>query len=251
MPYLLQKKYIYKPYLLSLNMAEQEKSTGKTQKRDFVELEFLGRNLQNNEIFDTNITEEAKKIKLELSGKPLIVCVGEGMVVKGFDQAIEGKEIGKKYSIKLEASSAFGKRQKDLVKLIPLKMFLAQKIMPEAGMVLALDNNLVKVMSVNGGRVLVDFNNPLAGKDVEYEFTIKRKITDTKDKVRALQLFFFNQEFDCDIDEANKKIIFKDLKLMPIMNAFNPQFRELLGYSLEILEKPKKESEEKSSVENK
>ncbi|MBM3247323.1 peptidylprolyl isomerase [Candidatus Pacearchaeota archaeon] len=229
------------------------------QKKDFVELEFLGKNLTNNEVFDTNITEEAKKIKLELSGKPLIVCVGQGMVVKGFDQALEGKELGKKYSIKLEAENAFGKRNKELVRLIPLKMFLAQKIMPEPGMVLALDNNLVKVMSVNGGRVLVDFNNPLAGKDIEYEFTIKRKISEIKEKVKALQLFFFGQEFDFDIDEEKKKVVFKDLKLMPIMNAFNPQFQELLGYGLEILEKPKKENkedkkeenQEKSSVENK
>jgi FKBP-type peptidyl-prolyl cis-trans isomerase 2 len=227
-------------------MAEQSNQSGKTQKKDFVELEFLGRNLTNNEVFDTNITEEAKKIKLTLSGKPLVVCVGEGMVVKGFDQSLEDKEIGKKYIVKLEAENAFGKRNKELVKLIPLKLFLAQKIMPEPGMVLALDNNLVKVMSVNGGRVLVDFNNPLAGKDIEYEFTIKRKVEAMKEKVSALQLFFFNQEFDCDIDDKNKKIIFKDLKLMAVMNAFNPQFRELLGYSLEILEKPKKEEKDKA-----
>lgn len=221
------------------------------QKKDFVELEFLGRNLQNNEVFDTNITEEAKKIKLELSGKPLVVCVGEGMVVKGFDEALLEKEVGKKYTIKLEAEKAFGKRNKELVRLIPLKMFLAQKIMPEPGMVLALDNSLVKVVSVNGGRVLVDFNNPLAGKDVEYEFTIKRKVQDIKEKASALQRFFFNQEFDFDVDEERKKIVFKDLKLMPIMNAFNPQFQELLGYGAEILEKSSKESKEDKKHEGK
>jgi len=233
----------------------------KTQKKDFIEIEFLARNLQNNEVFDTNITEEANKIKLNLSGKPLVVCIGQGMVVKGFDEALEAKELGKRYSIKLEPENAFGKRNKELIRLIPLKMFLEQKVMPEPGMVLALDNNLVKVISVSGGRVMVDFNNPMAGKEVEYEFTIKSKVADTKEKVSALQLFLFNQEFDCDIDEKNKKIIFKDLKLMPIMNAFNAQFKEILGFTVEILETSKKDSKKdikeevktdsKEKVENK
>ncbi len=218
-------------------MASQEL----VKKKDFVNLEFLGRNLNTNEVFDTNIIEEAKKIKLELSGKPLIVCVGEGMLVKGFDEALEGKEVGKKYSVKLSPENAFGKRDKKLVQLIPLKMFLAQKIMPESGMVLALDNNLVKVISVSGGRVMVDFNNPLAGKEVEYEFVIKEMIKDTKEKINSLQRFFFNQEFDFDLDEANKKLIFKDLKLMPVLKVFQEKFKDALGLTVEILEKPKKE----------
>ena len=220
-------------------------------KKDFVELEFLGRNLTNNEVFDTNITEEAKKIKLELSGKPLIVCVSQGMVVKGFDEALDGKEIGKKYTIKLDQDNAFGRRDKKLIQLIPLKMFLAQKIMPEPGMVLALDNNLVRIISVSGGRVMVDFNNPLAGKDIEYEFTIKRKVTDTKEKAVALQLFFFGHEFEFDIDETKKKIIFKDLKLMPIINAFQDKFKDLLGLGVEILEKPKKDEKKEEKKEEK
>jgi len=174
------------------------------------------------------------------------------MVVKGFDQAIEGKEIGKKYNIKLDQDNAFGRRDKKLIQLIPLKMFLAQKIMPEPGMVLALDNNLVRVISVSGGRVMVDFNNPLAGKDIEYEFTIRRKVEDIKEKVSALQLFFFGHEFEFDLDQEKKKIIFNDLKLMPVLNAFQDKFKDLLGLTIEILEKPKKDSkkeEKKQEVE--
>lgn len=220
-------------------------------KKDFVELEFLGRNITNNEVFDTNITEEAKKIKLELSGKPLVVCIGQSMVVKGFDEALEGKEVGKKYTIKLPEDRAFGKRDKKLVQLIPLKMFLAQKIMPEPGMVLALDNNLVRIMSVSGGRVMVDFNNPLAGKEVEYEFTIKRKIEDMKEKVKAVQLFLFGQEFEFDLDEANKKIIFKEIKLTPILNAFAPKFKDMLDMKVEILEKKNEEKKEEVKEEKK
>ena len=228
-------------------MAESEK----TQKNDFVEIEFLGRNLGNNEIFDTNIEEESKKLNPDAEVKPLIVCISREMVVKGFDEALEGKEVSKKYNVKISPEKGFGKRDSKLVRLIPLKMFLAQKIYPEAGMTLALDNSLVKVVSVNGGRVLVDFNNPLAGKDIEYEFTIKRKIKDTKEKANSLQKFLFGHEFEIGIDEEKKKIVFKDLKLMPVIKAFAPKFKEILGYDAEIFEKKEEKKEESKKADEK
>lgn len=222
-----------------------------TKKNDFVSIDFIGKNLQNNEVFDTNVTEEAQKIKLELSGKPLIACVGHGMVVKGFDEALENKEIGKKYSIKIAPDKAFGPRYPKLVRLIPLKVFLEQKVYPQPGMTMALDNNLVKVVSVSGGRVMVDFNNPLAGKDIEYEFTITKIIEDSKEKVSAVQRFFFGQEFEFDVDEKSKKIIFKDVKLTPVLNAFRDKFKEFLGMDVEIFAKAEKKEEKQEKKDDK
>lgn len=222
-----------------------------TKKGDFIELEFLGKNLTNNEVFDTNIKAEAEKIGIEFTGKPLIVCIGQGMVVKGFDQALEGKEVGKKLSVKLTPEQGFGSRRPNLSRMIPLKLFLAQKIYPQPGMTLALDNNLVKVMSVSGGRVMVDFNNPLAGKDLEYEFTIKNIIEDSKAKVAAVQRFLFGHEFDVDVDDAAKKVIFKDVKLTPILNAFKDKFKELLGFDVEILAKAEDKKKTSEKVEEK
>jgi FKBP-type peptidyl-prolyl cis-trans isomerase 2 len=226
-------------------MTEQE-DIKKIKKRDFIEIEFTAKNLSNNEVFDTNIIEEAKKLNMNVKDiKPFILCVGEGFVVKGFDEALEGKETDKEYTIKLQPEKAFGKRDKNLIRLIPLKMFLEQKIMPQAGMTLALDNNLVKVVSVSGGRVLVDFNNPIAGKDVEYKFKIKRRIEDLKEKVNALQAFFMGKTFDFYIEEKDKKLIFKDLNLTPILNALAPKFKEILDYTPEILVKKEEKAEEK------
>ena len=221
-----------------------------TKKKDFVEIEFLGRNLLTNEVFDTNVLEEAKKLNSQVSEvKLLVACIGEGMVVKGFDEALEGKEIGKKYIITLSPEKAYGKRQSNLVRMIPIKFFLSQKIMPEPGMTLAMDNNLVKVISVSGGRVMVDFNNPLAGKDIEYEFTIKKIVSDVKEKASALQRFFLGQEFEFDVDEKTNKLIFKDIKLMPILNVLRDKFKSMIGFDVEIFEEKKKE--EKKTEEKK
>jgi FKBP-type peptidyl-prolyl cis-trans isomerase 2 len=215
----------------------------KVSKKDFVEIEFVGKNLSNGEIFDTNIKEEAKKINLEINPKPLIVCAGQGMLVKGFDESLENQEIGQIYTIKLSPDKAFGKRNSQMVRLIPMKMFAEQKIYPQPGMTFALDNNLVKIVSVSGGRVMVDFNNPLAGKDVEFTYTIKRKVADAKEKINAIQTFFFGREFEFTIDSEKNKIIFSELKLMPVLNAFKDKFKDLLGMDVEILAKPEKKDE--------
>jgi len=227
-------------------MAEATKQI--TKKKDFVAIEFIGRNLTNNEVFDSNVLEEAKKINPDVNGvRPLIACIGSEMVVKGFDEALEGKEVGKKYNLKLTFDKAFGKRFPNLVKLIPMKIFLAQKIMPQPGMTLALDNNLVRVMSVSGGRVMVDFNNPLAGKDIEYEFTIQKILSDTREKTSALQKYLFNQEFEFDVDEKNKKIIFKEVKLAQLLDVFRDKFKDMLGFDVEIFAKTeKKENKEET-----
>ncbi len=195
----------------------------KTKKKDFIEIEFVG--LANGEIFDTNIKEKAKEIDLDIKPKPLIVCVGEGMVVKGFDKELENKEIGKKYKTKLSSEESFGKRQSSLIKIIPLNVFKQKNIQPASGLMLNLDGMIAKILSVSGGRVITDFNNPLAGKEIEYEFTIKRKVTEEKEKVNSLQDFFFKKRFEFEIGE---KIIFKK-EAEPFVKLFGEKFKEILG----------------------
>lgn len=208
------------------------------KKNDFIELEFIGK--ANNEVFDSNIEKEVKKINPEAKAEPLILAVGQDMVVKGFDKALEGKEVGKKYTVKISQEEGYGKRFPNLVKTMPLKVFTQQQIRPEPGMTLALDQNLVKIISVSGGRVIADFNNPLAGKELEYEFTIKRKLEDINEKVNALQIFFFRNKFEFEIKD--KKLIFKvDDKIAPLINMFKEQFKNLLSLDIETKapEKPK------------
>ena len=215
-------------------------------KNDFVEIEFTGK--ANNEIFDTTNKEEAKKMGLDVDVKPVLICVGNQMLLKGFDDSIEGKEIGKKYSVHLFPENAFGKRQPSMVRPISLKIFKEKDMNPYPGMTVKLDNYIAKIISVSGGRVIVDFNNPLAGKEIDYEFTIKRKIDEEKEKVNALQDFFFRERYDFEIKD--KKIIIKnkpkndsdpfgDKKINFLIGIFKKKFNEIIGLDLEL--EPEKE----------
>ncbi len=215
-----------------------------TKKGDFVEIEFTGRT--NGEIFDTNIKSESEKINPNAEVKPLIAIIGEGMLISGFDKALEGKCVGEKYSIHLKQEEAYGSRNPSLIKMIPKRAFLEHKMNPVAGMTLALDNALAKIISVSGGRVMVDFNNPLAGKELDFDFTITKKLETIKEKVTALQEIFFKQVFEFDLDEKAKKIIFKDIKLTQILNIFRQKFKELVGFDVEILAKKNGEGQKQT-----
>jgi FKBP-type peptidyl-prolyl cis-trans isomerase 2 len=201
-------------------------------KKDFVELEFTGK-AKDGDIFDTNVQSEAKKINLNIETKPLVICVGEKMVVKGFDDFINGKEIGKEYSVELKPSEAFGERNPSLVRILPMSAFRQQNVAPRPGMVFALDNMLVRIISVSGGRVFADFNNPLAGKFIIYDFKIKRKIEDINEKINALMNFFYKKELPFEVKENKIIITVSDKGEGNFVRVFSKKFKEILNLDVE------------------
>ncbi|OIO41747.1 hypothetical protein COU56_02985 [Candidatus Pacearchaeota archaeon CG10_big_fil_rev_8_21_14_0_10_31_9] len=204
----------------------------KVKKNDFIELEFIGK-VKNGEVFDTNISEEAKKIGLKIDDKPFILCIGQEMVIKGLDKSLNGKEIGKTSSVDLLPSEAFQERKSSLVRLIPLSVFTQQKILPKQGMTLALDNMLVKIVSVSGGRVLVDFNNPLSGKIVSYEFTIKRKVDDINEKIQAITDYFIRKDVKFDLKDT-KILLEIEEAFSPIIAILNNKFKSIINLEFEL-----------------
>ena len=204
----------------------------KTKKNDFIEIGFTGK-VKNGEVFDTNIPEEAKKIGLEINKAPFILCVGQEMVIKGLDKELENKELKKEYLVDLLPKDAFQERKSSLVKLIPLNVFTQQKISPRPGMTFALDNMLVKVVSVSGGRVLADFNNPLSGKIISYNFTIKRKVDDINEKIKSVLDYFIRKDIKFDIKD--KKIILElEENFSPLLSIINNKFGKILDFDFII-----------------
>lgn len=207
----------------------------KTKKGDFVEISYVG--YANKTVFDTNIKEKAKEIDLEIDAKPLVLCIGQEMVVKGFDKQLEDKELGKKYKIEVDPKEGFGKRNPSLIKTIPLSAFRSQDMNPLPGRVLNMDGMIAKILSVSGGRVITDFNNPLSGKDIEYEFTIKKIVDSDDEKVNSLQDFFFKKRFKFTIKE--KKVVFEN-KAGPFVKIVGKKISDILGKEIEVEEKSSK-----------
>ena len=202
---------------------------------DFIEIEFIGKT-QDNEIFDTNIQEEAKKLGRKLQEDKTIICIGEEMLLKAIDEFLIGKELGK-YILSLPPEKAFGLRKKELIKIMPMSVFKNSQYKPQVGMLFTFDNLIGKINAMSGGRVVVDFNNPIAGKNVSYELYAKSEIKDENEKVKSLMRYFLRKEFEFKI-ENNKLIIEAEKNYAGFIPLFKDNFKKILNLELEIKEKP-------------
>ncbi|MBI1972694.1 FKBP-type peptidyl-prolyl cis-trans isomerase [Candidatus Woesearchaeota archaeon] len=175
---------------------------------DFVEIDYIGRIKETNEVFDVTNAEIAKQHHIynpKAHYHSQIICVGEQQVVPGLDRFLVDKEL-KTYTVPLSPEEAFGKKDPKLMRLLPLAHFHKEKINPFPGLQLNLNGMLGIVRTVSGGRVIVDFNHPLAGRNVVYEITIKRMITKDEEKLRGLLHALFQKEISCSLKEGKAMI---------------------------------------------
>lgn len=209
-------------------------------KGDFVELVYTAR--VNGTIVDSNKAEDLKQINVSAEPEKTTLIIGEGMVVKGLDKALENKEIGKEYHVTLSAADGFGPRHASLIRPIPLKIFLEKNIHPRVGMSLVLDRSVVQVRAISGARVIADFNNPLAGKNLEYTFTAVRKIGDVEEKTK---IFFHRFTRTMPDVEFGETVLVKGFaRMQPVVELLAPKFKELVGKTLTF--KQSEEGKEKA-----
>ncbi len=174
------------------------------QEGDFVEVEYTGKLKEDSSVFDTTDIKVAKESDIfseNMAYGPVIVCVGQGHILKGLEKHFVGKGEGK-FTVSLIPEEAFGKKNAGLIQLIPQKKFTENKIQPVPGLQINIDDSLGIVRRVGGGRILVDFNHPLSGKEVVYDVNIKRIVTDKKEQLSGLLSILMKQK-PVDIKIAN------------------------------------------------
>jgi FKBP-type peptidyl-prolyl cis-trans isomerase 2 len=223
----------------------------KFNKKDFIEIEFTGK-VKDGEVFDSNIKENLEKLNPDAKAKPFVFCIGERMFLESIDDFLMKDEIefNKNFEVELTPEKAFGNRDSKLVKLIPMNIFREKQVNPRQGMVFDFDGTLGKVIAVSGGRVMVDFNNPLAGKIVVYDIKVLRKIDDINEKVKAIMNFFFQREFQFEVKD-NKLIISAEKPFSDYLNIFKEKFKEILELDTEVKEIVKETETKKEEVTSK
>ena len=159
------------------------------QKGDFILVDYTAKVKETDEVFDTTIEETAKKERLYKEGEiyePKLVVVGEGWVLKALDESLTTMEAGKTATVEIPPEKAFGPRDPEKVKRVPLRHLTDKGITPSLGMRIEYDNKLATIRAVGAGRVLLDFNPPLAGKTLVYEVTVQKKLETREEKIAAL-----------------------------------------------------------------
>ncbi|MGQ9641453.1 MAG: FKBP-type peptidyl-prolyl cis-trans isomerase [Candidatus Bathycorpusculaceae bacterium] len=159
------------------------------QKGDFILVDYMAKVKETSEVFDTTMEEVAKKERLYKEGEiyePKLVVIGEGWVLKALDESLTRMETGKTSTVEIPPEKAFGPRDPEKVKRIPLRHLTDKGVTPSLGMRVEYDNKLATVRAIGAGRVLLDFNPPLAGKTLVYEVTVQKKLETREEKITAL-----------------------------------------------------------------
>ena len=162
------------------------------KKGDFIKISYTGR-LESGEIFDITDENEAKKNGVfdeKMKYSPVTIIIGANFLVPGLDKAVESMEVGDKKDVEVAPEEGFGQRDPKLVKTVNKNVFRDTKLNPQAGMIVNFSGTKGRIQSIAGGRVRVDFNNPLAGKKLLYHIEITEKIEGTENKINSLLEFF-------------------------------------------------------------
>jgi peptidylprolyl isomerase len=134
------------------------------KKGDVVKVHYTG-TLDSGETFDSS---EGKD--------PITFTVGAGQVIKGFDEAVVGMKTGEEKSIKIKPEEAYGLRNEQYVKEVPKKAFPPNMEL-RSGMMVVLgtpDGQKIAalVKEVKQESAVIDFNHPLAGKNLNFKITV-------------------------------------------------------------------------------
>jgi len=141
------------------------------------------------EVIETTIVEDAKKLGVYDESRkyePRLVAVGENWVLKGVDEALAKAEIGKKITVEVPPEKAFGARDPEKVRRIPLRKFGDKADEMAVGDEVDVDNRIGLVRFIGSGRAQVDFNHRYAGKVLVYDLKPEKELTTSNEKIVAL-----------------------------------------------------------------
>jgi FKBP-type peptidyl-prolyl cis-trans isomerase SlyD len=165
---------------------ESEEVTG-IQDDDFVKLAYTVRTVEDGTVVDTTSKEVAEDAEIDTEDydfSPRIIVVGAGHVFEGVDEALVGSEAGDTGTVDIPAEEAFGEFDPDDVRTISAEKIDEDDRYPGARV--QIDGEQGHVETIIGGRARVDFNHPLAGEDLEYEYEVVEVVEDREEQAAGL-----------------------------------------------------------------
>ena len=137
-----------------------------SQKGDFILIDYTAKVKETNEIFDTTNEETAKKEHLHKEGEihePMLVAIGEGWVLKALDESLITMEPNKPATVEIAPKDAFGPRDPEKIKRVPLKQLLSKDINPAIGARIEYGGKNATIRSILDGTV---FRKPIIAKNI-------------------------------------------------------------------------------------
>ncbi|MFC7154654.1 peptidylprolyl isomerase [Halomarina halobia] len=164
---------------------------------DFVRLAYTARTVEGDQLVDTTDEEVAEEEGIETEGRefePRVVVLGAGHIFEAVEEDVVGKEVGDSGSVTVPAAEAFGEYDQENVRTVSAEKIPEDDRYP--GAQVNVDGEQGYLETIIGGRARVDFNHPLAGEDIEYEYEIVDVVEDKLERTKGL----FDMYLDADLE---------------------------------------------------
>ncbi len=119
--------------------------------------------------------EDGEILQESAAGEPLSYLHGSGNIIPGLESALSGKATGDKLNVSVEPDQAYGARNDALVQELPRNVFQGIEDIQEGMQFQARSEQgtqVITVTKVDGDRITVDGNHPLAGQTLNFEVEV-------------------------------------------------------------------------------
>ena len=133
--------------------------------------------IEENQIvsIEYEVRDGESVVDSNVGGVPLVFMFGKGQIIPGLEAGIVDMTIGEKGELLVKAEDAYGELNPDAKQEVPKDQFAGIDL--EVGMTLygqREDGSTVQVIvkEIGEENIIIDFNHPLAGKDLMFSVTI-------------------------------------------------------------------------------
>lgn len=133
--------------------------------------------IEENQIvsLEYEVRDGDKLVDGNVGGDPLVFMFGKGQIIPGLETGLKDMEVGQKGDILVKAADAYGDYNAEAKQEVPKEQFAGIDL--EVGMTLygqGQDGGTVQVVvnEIGTDNVIIDFNHPLAGKDLMFSVTV-------------------------------------------------------------------------------
>ena len=161
---------------------------------DFIEIDYTIRTVEDGTVIDTTREDVAEEAEIDDEGiefAPRTIVVGDGNVFRSVDEKLRGGTVGDTGTIEVPADEAFGEHDPDKVRTVSAEKIDEDDRYP--GAQVRVDGEQGHIETIIGGRARVNFNHPLAGQDLEYEYEIVEEVTDREEKAAGMLAMYLQQ----------------------------------------------------------
>ena len=147
---------------------------------------------ESGELVETTREETAKEHEMHQEGReytPMVCVVGSGNLISGFEESLLSAKPNKDVSLEIAPADAYGEKDPDQIETISIDKLVRHVRDPKSlyiGGPVTIEGRQGTLSYLAAGRARIDYNHPMAGKTLKYDYKIVKVIEGKEEKVAAL-----------------------------------------------------------------